>query len=304
VVAVVGLFNSGLLPSLSSPSSKEKESSTNSAELSRSDAFSDDVKVDAIANPDDPDLSNSSSEMFARERNVARWVLENGGEVTVNYQTDDGWHGTRVTLVEALPAAPFVIQMIDLSNTVLSAQEQRQLGRLHELEGLHLNDRGTSDDVIFNLNPKWPLKWLYVTGQEVSDRGVAALFPYRETVLDVSHSRVTDESVRLLKPFPLLRGLLLENTAITDAAIPILAEFPALVSLDVSNTKVTGDGLAYLADCPDLTKLQVKNVPLSDDDLVKLAKLKLVELNVRGAGVSVNAVQRFRGTHPECRVTD
>jgi hypothetical protein len=154
VVAVVGLFNSGLLPSLSSPSSKEKESSTNSAELSRSDAFSDDVKVDAIANPDDPDLSNSSSEMFARERNVARWVLENGGEVTVNYQTDDGWHGTRVTLVEALPAAPFVIQMIDLSNTVLSAQEQRQLGRLHELEGLHLNDRGTSDDVIFNLNPQ------------------------------------------------------------------------------------------------------------------------------------------------------
>ncbi|MEQ9408901.1 MAG: protein kinase [Fuerstiella sp.] len=304
VATAVGLYSSDLLP-FRKPSSGPEVSTESSSVKPASEAASvGDRSSDGGDSIPESGTSEISADMFVNERMVALWVLENGGTVTVNFRTVDGWTGRQVKSADRVPQQPFLIQVLDLPSGVLTEAEHQRLGSLYGLQGLHLYDKSVSDELIFSLNPRWQLKWLYLTGLDVTDRGVAALDVYRETLLtlNISHTRVTDESVRLLRVFPSLRGLFMGNTAVTDAAVPFFAEYPSLVSLDISYTQVTGSGIGALADCKALTKLKCRHLPLIDEDLTQLASIELVELDVRETKISATAIQEYRAAHPDCRV--
>lgn len=247
---------------------------------------------------------NAGEVFYARERRFAEWVLQRGGSVTVNMRTSGRWTGKRIERMDDLPETDFLIQVIELSKGVLPDQERALLGQLHAVEGLHLYDPRTSDADIRSLNPGWPLKWLYVPGQDVSDHGVTALESWRNSllVLDLAQSQITDESIRLLRSFPLLRGLTLTNTLISDESLTDLTQFPSLVSLDLSGTSITAAGLRRLPECPNLTKLKLRELPVDDAILDELARMPLVELNLRGTQVTGDAVRRFRESRPDCDV--
>lgn len=241
---------------------------------------------------------------YGLEREFAQWVLKQGGSVTVNTLTSGRWAGKRIGSAEALPEGPFLIQVIELFNVILTDQDRALLRRLHDLEGLHLYDLGTSDSDIESLNPNWKMKWLYIPGHDVSDRSVAALDAYQNSllVLDLSHSQISDESIRRFRMFPLLRGLMLANTRISDEAVSHLIEFPSLVLLDISGTQVTAAGLHRLQEFSQLTKLKLRDLPVDDNILAELSKLPLVELDLRDTPVTTDGVQRYRRSHPDCDV--
>jgi len=298
VAVVVSLNSSGLLPRREQTSAPQKglELSTEMRAMELDSGFESDVTGGIPA-------SDIATDIFDTERRVARWVLGSGGAMTMNFRTDDGWSGRRVNSLDELPEDPFLIQVIDLSQKELSSFEIQELRKLHSLQGLSSYARSTSDDLMFQLNPRWKMKWLYINGQ-VTDRGVAALSAYHDSllVLDLSYSQVTDESVRLLKGFPHLRGLFLGSTAVTDESLPILAEYPALVSLNLSYTQVTGTQIAALADCRLLARLNCQNLRLGDEHLKKLSSLSLDELDVRGTQISAAAIKQYRSVHPDCHV--
>jgi serine/threonine protein kinase len=279
----------------------------------RSEVFSETVTEPQETREDDSTVLKSLSSglpgdagkvSYTRERRFAECVLQQKGTVTVNMQTSGRWIGKRIERVEDLPKTDFLIQVIELPKGALSDQDRTLLGQLRAVEGLHLYDPRTSDADIRSLNPSWPVKWLYVPGQEVSDHGVAALESWRNSllVLDLAHSQVTDKSIAWLKSFPLLRGLTLTNTRISDESLVHLTQFPSLVSLDISGTSITAVGLRRLPECLQLTKLKLRELPVDDAVLDALSKLPLVELDLRGTSVTEEAVLRFRESHPGCDV--
>lgn len=81
-----------------------------------------------------------------------------------------------------------------------------------------------------------------------------ALTPQLVTV-DLSATKVTDQSVAQLKSAKSLRLVRLAETEITDAAIDSLLELPALESLNLYGTKVTDAGVGKLASLPSLKRL-------------------------------------------------
>jgi serine/threonine protein kinase len=239
---------------------------------------------------------------FAAERQAAEWILSEGGEITVNIRRPKDWVGRHILSRDEIPDENFLVQTISLSNQELTRQQREMIGSLSGLEGLMLLGSETSDMDVFAFKPQWSLKWLYLPGRKFSDRGVASLQTYRESllVLDVSNSSITDDSVSFLKSFRLLRGLFMENTAITDKAMAELPTYPSLISLDVSKTQVTPKGLSFLPKCLQLTKLKLRGLPLGDEHLAQLSELKLIELDIRDTPVSQSAIARFRQIRADC----
>lgn len=75
------------------------------------------------------------------------------------------------------------------------------------------------------------------------------------TALDLSSTKITDETVAQLTPATDLRMIRLSETGITDAAIETLLKLQALESINLYGTKVTDAGVAKLGGLPGLKRL-------------------------------------------------
>lgn len=248
--------------------------------------------------------NEQANSLYAQERKAAEWALKHHGKVTVNYRMGENWTGKQINSLSLLPEEPFLIQVIELPDTALEKSDRELLGSLKGVQGVHLYSHSTSDTDIFSFNPAWKLKWLYVPGTDVTDRGVASLFSFRESllVLNLEGTQVTNESIQFLSSFPLLRALFVGSTSVTDTAMQVIPSYPALVALDLSDTNVTTDGVCLLKDSLRLAKLQLRNLPITDEALAALAKLLLAELDIRGTQISAAAVREFQESHPDCKV--
>ncbi len=78
-------------------------------------------------------------------------------------------------------------------------------------------------------------------------------------VLQMANADVTDQTLEVLRDFPNLRELDLNDTGVTDAGLPILAALPKLQILRLARTKITDAGFQqHLTGKETLTQLDLR----------------------------------------------
>ena len=92
--------------------------------------------------------------------------------------------------------------------------------------------------------------------------------------LDLSATKVTDQSVAMLGTAPKLRMIRLAETQITDAALDSLIKLTALESINLYGTKVTDAGISKLSALPNLKRLYLWQTAVTPE-AIKALKEKL-----------------------------
>jgi uncharacterized membrane protein len=115
----------------------------------------------------------------------------------------------------------------------------------------------------------------------LDDEGFAKLAPVlpQLVTLDLSATRITDQSVAALEGATQLRQIRLAETAVTDAAIDTLLKLPALESINLYGTQVSDAGIRKLAEMAGLKRLYLWQTPVTEETL-KLLKEKLPQCEI------------------------
>jgi Leucine-rich repeat (LRR) protein len=258
----------------------------------------------------------------ATERDVADWVIRQGGRVVLE--------GSRTPLrdLSDLPTGELHITGVDLTNTLIEPPKLEKLSGLTGLRELYLpasmwtpfsdSPLDDNDDLKYLAGLK-NLERLYFSlhflpTYNVADKGLAHLtgltnikelrlaqsqvvkpdltkFVHLES-LDLSDSTFTDEGMKGLEGLKELRRLDLRNTAVTDEGIKHLSGLTELEELDLYGVKVTDSGLASLRNLSAMRKLNLLGAEIDDAGMevfagmVHLREVNLYRTHVTNAGLA------------------
>jgi hypothetical protein len=110
---------------------------------------------------------------------------------------------------------------------------------------------------------------IHVTLTGIPNYDYAKLPRFQEAaVLQMANPDVTDETLKLLQGFTLLKELDLNDTAITDAGLAELEHCPRLETLRLKNTRITDAGFrAHLLDRDSLREIDVRETEVKSRTL-------------------------------------
>ncbi len=136
-----------------------------------------------------------------------------------------------------------------------------------------------------------------------TDADALAIFtPQRDyRRIDLSHTSVTDTSLKVLEPYHHLTFLALDNTAVTDSGLTTLKRIPSLEFLSVMNNyQIDNAGLASLSELRGLKCLHLNRSPnISDGGMKHLANLnKLTTLGLSYTHIGNDGMIYVLKTHP------
>ncbi|HEY5312525.1 MAG TPA: hypothetical protein VIK18_08390, partial [Pirellulales bacterium] len=237
------------------------------------------------------------------ERGMAQRVIALGGKVQVYRPGQQP--SAEINDSAALPAVPFLLYAIDLSNCTnvvdkdlegleaLSGLIELQLSRTkitdmlmpaiansRKLERLLLDATAVTDAGAANLRGLVAMRSLSLHNTKISDAGLANLAGMQQLArFAVNQTKITDAGVRYIAALGSLRTLNLSNTGITDAGLPLLTRLP-LVNLHLEKTKIDDQGIQFLA-----------------------AMANLATLDLTGAAVGEQGLLTLRARLPGCRIT-
>lgn len=189
---------------------------------------------------------------------------------------------------------PASIQRLDLSNTGVTDESLRSLGRYTELEILSLaNDTYTSGEAI----PDRPQN-------NITDAALRELSELRELKgLDLRGTHVSDDGIALLSSMPKLSWIQLDGTQVSGSGLSALRSLPKLSIVELNGCKLQPEDFKHLAACRHLISLGLRNTPITDADLVRLEqRTQLGILRLTDTGLSNAAVNRFQASHPACKI--
>ncbi len=214
----------------------------------------------------------------APERQIAEWVIRQGGRVMV-----DGQRQVIDELAE-LPAAPFRLTAVDLVGTTIAPADLARLAGLDSLKELSLPGPIFTPFSDSPLEANAALKPL---------AGLAHLERLFFSLHFLPTYNVDDRGVAYLAALTRLRELRLSQSRIRT---PNLAPFAHLESLDLSDCPYFGDGgMATLQGLKDLRRLYLRNTPLSDEGLKYLSGLTaLQDLDLYGTAVTDRGIESLR----------
>lgn len=165
---------------------------------------------------------------------------------------------------------------------------------------LQLHDSNITDNDIgrilelLNQNPN--IKKLYLSTNEISDRGAHALSKNTTlTELDLSINRITDSGALALASNNTLKQLILGDNDIGDSGAQALARNTPLTVLDLSMNRISDSGAIALAENRSLKQLKLVSNDIGDTGAQALAKnstiseLDLEDNNVGDSGASALA---------------
>ncbi len=107
-----------------------------------------------------------------------------------------------------------------------------------------------------------------------STQDLEELKDVREQVvsIDVGNAKLKDQDLKILKQFPHLQKLHLQNNPISDEGVKQLSGLSFLESINLSGTKITSQSLNDLATCKELKKLFLYNTGVSEEQIAALKK--------------------------------
>ncbi len=167
------------------------------------------------------------------------------------------------------------------------------------------NFPGVTDGDLAALQGLTHLRDLNLDHSEVSDEGMKVLAGLDSLVkLSLTNTQVTDAGLAELRPLTGLEFLRLDRLPITDAGLAHLAAFPQLRELSLYKTNITDAGLAHLKALPALEILSLDETAIGDEGLRHLSQCpNLKVLKVWKTGVTQAGIQELRKALPHLRVT-
>jgi serine/threonine protein kinase len=230
------------------------------------------------------------------DRQVAQWVLDGGGQVTIH-------PGGDFKAGQPLPVGRFRVQNINLFSGVTDADVER-LRPLADLRAVQLlNSPITSQSLEILVDfPK--LRWLYLARTGIGDAGLDRLSRLTELEsLGLEQTKITAAGLRQITGLNSLRELRLAMTALDDDSLAHLKQFPSLVRLNLYRTGITNAGLKHLAALPHLAYLNLQDNRIDDQCLSDLSRLtQLKELNIKQTQITAAGVESLRQALTACRI--
>ncbi|MDP7276916.1 MAG: hypothetical protein QF363_15645, partial [Planctomycetaceae bacterium] len=220
--------------------------------------------------------------------------------------------GTALPSLATLPR----LGLLDLADTDVKGNSIEQLTACRRLTALNLeNCPLVVDDSTRHLPGLKFLKGLVLrkTGFEsesITGKGLVAIGTIRGLEhLNLSATRINDESLPSLAKLGQLRFLHLGLTGVSNAGLAQLAKLPRLESLNLTyqegfgGTKVDAGGLGQLATYPALRRLDLTGIKIGDKDVSRFRVLKqLTRLTVSGTMIGSEGLRQLRQTLPGCEV--
>lgn len=140
------------------------------------------------------------------------------------------------------------------------------------------------------------LRWLALTGTNISDQGIARLSssPLRLERLWLSQTPITDAALSDLASCPTLTHLAVEGTATSDAGLRRLTQLPNLQSLSLGSPYFTSAGLRAVGQMVSLRELYLDRLPVDDQVLTAVRSLpQLTTLSIRASSVTDHGLRQL-----------
>jgi Leucine-rich repeat (LRR) protein len=265
-----------------------------------------------------------SSALVAAERDVAEWVIRQGGRVMID---DSRAPLARVT---DLPAGGMKITGIDLTGNIIEPKELERISTLTTLKELYLPGPSWNPGAGSRVNAQTELKFLaglknlerlqfslhFLTNVNVRDEGIEqfssltqlkefrcaqcriqkpSLTPFVNLrALDLNYANFGDEAIKSLEGMRELKRLYLRDTLVTDDGLQHLSGLTQLEELDLYGTKISDRGIAYLRNLKKLRKLNILGAPVTDESIDVLAGMtQLRELNLYRSQITNSGLARL-----------
>ena len=210
-----------------------------------------------------------------------------------------------------------------LDSTPITDAGLEHLTGLGELEALSLNWTAISNAGVKEISRLATLRKLEIGNTRIGDAGLENLTGLtRLEELAIPHTQVTPQGLASLSSLPNLRRLSLSD--LTEAKWEQVGHMDVLEELSVFHSEVSAfgvgrlrnlarfrvlsligkaTGLEYLQAAFNVQTVQLTGVEVTDKEVADLGKLsQLVELDLRRAYVSSDAIETLRGLLPTCRV--
>lgn len=171
------------------------------------------------------------------------------------------------------------LQYLDVSFSSLTDEQCMYIGSIASLETLRAESTTIGDRGVGHLSGCAKLRELYIRDTHVVGRSFGTL-PCSLEVLDISHTRVTDETVSCLFHLGRLRSLSMSGTSVSDTIAGDVIRLRALTHLDVSGSNVTDATVLILARWGQLR-----------------------EVSFEWTDVRPKAIAQFHVANPLCRVS-
>jgi len=265
-------------------------------------------------------------QISASEREVAEWVIRQGGRVHLAGQA----HPIADLSSLPLPSEPVFVHAVDLYGTTIEPRELVQLSKLTRIKELYLPGPSWNPGAGSRLDANEELRFLssletleklhfslhFLTNVNVKDSGLKHLLALRNLkelrlsqgriqnlslaplasleAIDLSYSTATDEVLKGLAGLRNLRRLNLRDTLITSEGLVHLSGLTTLEELDLYGLKISDRGLEHLRHLSGLRKLNLLGGTITDGGAEILANLKeLRELNLYRAGITNAGLARL-----------
>lgn len=116
--------------------------------------------------------------------------------------------------------------------------------------------------------------------------------------VDLSEKPVTRDTLLLLRAFPQLETLLLNDTAVDDRLVEVIVENDGLKELGLAGTHITDQGVARVAVLRSLEKLTLDRTTVTERGLLMLAGLPNLDVpSVFDTRIDEAALSRWAETH-------
>ncbi|HEX3655675.1 MAG TPA: SUMF1/EgtB/PvdO family nonheme iron enzyme, partial [Pirellulales bacterium] len=266
------------------------------------------------------------------ERSVANWVLSLGGKVKVTSPAEltPTSDPPEITSADQLPAEPFVVFGIDLSEkksvtdsdlartaglanlvelklhgTATGDAGMAYIGQIPRLKLLYLHNTKVTDAGLSELDQLTNLTHLFLTGTRTTDAGFVHLRQLTAMRhLGLQNTGLTDAGMKNLAAMPHLRWLAISRTTITDLALKELTRNLEITDVELVRTKISDAGLMQVRSMPMLSGLNLDQTAISDRGLEVLATIPgLKSVHLTGSKVTDDGVQKFRARRPDCEIT-
>src|SRR5262245_39124166 len=231
----------------------------------------------------------------ADDRQIALWVIQEGGEVLLEGQWD------YIDDPFELPDGSVYIIGVNMHGTVTEAKDYEPLSRLSKLREIFIparlwsptfDTKGPFSDEMFGYFARSKtLERLHagltsLAYLRIGEEGVARLQPVSQ-LKDLRVGLMTITRADILAPFVNMEMLDLNDANVYNDMMPSLATMEKLRHLTMIGTLITDEGLKYVRDLTNLQELDLFGVKITDEGVQYLKKLTaLRRLNLLGAQIT------------------
>ena len=218
------------------------------------------------------------------EKYVFARIAALGG--TVHFQTDTSWSAT-------LSGKVHLGVSVNLNGCTLQARDLFLLRWIRGLRALSISESNFPIDGLRQLQGMSSLVILDLSRASLTSEDLSRLPEFPKLIdLRLNGTQVSDTTlVSILKKYPRLDRLELENTDVTDKGVAALGILTELTAVNLDGTKLTDRGLVVLASLPLLSELHVGRTRISDRGLIPLEHCpKLESLSLTGTSVTNEAI--------------